>query len=442
MTVPSTPLGAVLWEEGMALAPQHFQQMVLRQEQYGAWLAATLSPYAWGIVSLELDQAVLPEGLVRVRELQALLPDGLPVQYRDGRDPPLEIEVRAFQETASRAPVTVHLTVPSGRSITGTGGELPRFDVIEASDVEDEAGGALPITLRRLRPRLGLDVTTAPRQRPPAKFVSLPFLRLAHDGRVFQQAPFAPPAMFVAERSPLWHKVQDVLRRAREKAHHFARQPSSRGLSADRSRMELEGLSVGLPPLEALLSSGRAHPFALYIELCRYLGLISALAHGEVPQAAPRYDHDDPLAAFDEVLAGVERALDRTQRAYFPVRFNAEGAKFTLLLDPAWTKGPMLVGLRAESGRPEAALRAWMDRALIATRDRSQELWNLRIRGAARRVVDAEADIGLSPPPGTLLFAIEPDSAYVTESEALEIWNADARADEARPLDIMLFVLG
>lgn len=442
MTAPPIPLGAVLWQEGMALAPQHFQQMVLRQEQYGAWLAATLSPYAWGVVNLQVDQAVLPEGLVRVRELQALLPDGLPVQYRDGRDPPLEITVRNFQETASRSPVTIHLTVPGGRSITETGGELPRFDVIETSDVEDEAGGALPIALQRLRPRLGLDVTTAPRQRPAAKFVSLPLMRLTHDGRVFQQASFAPPSMFVAERSLLWHEVQNVLRRAREKAHHFARQPSARGLSADRSRMELEGLSAGLPPLEALLSSGRAHPFVLYIELCRYLGLISALAHGEVPQAAPRYDHDDPMAAFGEVLAAVERGVERTQRAYLPVRFTAEGAKFTLLLDPAWTKGPMLIGLRAESGRPEAALRAWMDRALIATRDRSQELWNLRIRGAARRVVDAEADIGLSPPPGTLLFSIEPDNAYVSDAETLEIWNADTRADEARPLDIMLFVQG
>jgi type VI secretion system protein ImpJ len=440
MTAPAMPGGAVLWEEGMALAPQHFQQMVLRQDQLGAWLATTLSPYPWGVARLQLDQDVLPEGLVRVRDLEALLPDGLPVQHVDGRDPPLELEVREFQEAASRAPITIHLTVPGGRSITGAGGELPRFDVVEAPEVEDEAGGALPVALRRLRPRLGLDVTTAPRQRPPAKFVSLPLLRLSHDGRVFQQTPFVPPALFVADRSPLWRAVQDVLRRAREKAHHFARQPSARAMAADRGRLELEGLSAGLPALEALLSSGRAHPFTLYVELCRYFGLLSTLTHGEVPQAAPRYDHDDPMAAFDEVLAAVERALDRTQRAYLPVRFTQEGPKFTLPLDPAWTKGQMLIGLRAEQGRPDAALRAWMERALIATRDRSQELWNLRIRGATRNVLDAAADIGLATPPGTLVFAVQPDSAYVTEAETLEIWNADTRAEEARPVDIMLFV--
>jgi hypothetical protein len=122
------------------------------------------------------------------------------------------------------------------------------------------------------------------------------------------------------------------------------------------------------------------------------------------------------------------------------VRFAQEGPKFTLSLDPAWTKGQMLIGLRAEQGRPDAALRAWMERALIATRDRSQELWNLRIRGATRRVVDAATDIGVATPPGTLVFAVQPDSAYVTEAETLEIWNADTRAEEARPLDIMLFV--
>ena len=40
------------------------------------------------------------------------------------------------------------------------------------------------------------------------------------------------------------------------------------------------------------------------------------------------------------------------------------------------------------------------------------------------------------------LFAIEPDSAYITEGETLEIWNTDTRTDEARPADILLFVGG
>jgi type VI secretion system protein ImpJ len=419
--------------------------MVLRQEQLLAYQAAALSPYNWGISRLLLDQDVLPEGLVRVRDLEGVMPDGLVVHHLDGRDSALEVDMRPFQDQAGRGAITVHLTVPAGRSITGEGGELPRYDVQETPEVIDEAGGALPVTVRRLSPRLGLDVTTAPRQRPPSKFVSMPLARLSHDGRVFQQIEFAPPCLTVSDRSVLWRAVQDLCRRAREKAHHLARQPSARGvagLAARTDRLELEGIASGLPPLEALLASGRAHPFAVYVELCRYMGAMSALAGGEVPPAPPRYDHDDPLAAYGEVLAAIERTLERTRRTLTPVRFTLEGTKFALTLEPAWTRGRMLVGLLAGPGRPEAEASTWMDRALIATRDRGQELWQLRVRGAVRRAIDPTTETGLSPRAGMAVFTVEPDSAYITEGETLEIWNTDTRADDARPADIVLFVSG
>jgi type VI secretion system protein ImpJ len=234
-----------------------------------------------------------------------------------------------------------------------------------------------------------------------------------------------------------------LCRRAREKAHHLARQPAARGTAgpaARTDRLELEGIASGLPPLEALLSSGRAHPFAVYVELCRYMGGLSAFAGGEVPPAPPRYDHDDALAAYGEVLAAIERTLEQTRRTLTSVRFTLEGTKFTLLLEPAWSSGRMLVGLQARPGRPESEAATWMDRALIATRDRGQELWQLRVRGAVRRAIDPATEIGLAPRAGMAVFAVEPDSAYITEGETLEIWNTDTRADEARPADIVLFV--
>jgi type VI secretion system protein ImpJ len=443
MSYRGEPADAVLWEEGMPLAPQHLQQLVLRQEQLLAYQAGALAPFNWGVSRLQLDQDVLPEGLVRIRELEAVMPDSLVAHHVDGRDPALELDVRAFQDAAGRGPITVHLTVPAGRSITGAGGELARYDVRETPEVLDEAGGALPVAVRRLRPRLGLEVTDAPRQRPSAKYVAMPLLRLAHDGRVFQQLDYAPPSLQVADRSPLWRVVQDFCRRAREKAHHLARQPSARavaGLAPGLDRLELEGIAAGLPPLEALLASGRAHPFVLYVELCRYMGVLSTLTGGEVPPAPPRYDHDDSFAAFGEVLAAIERTLDRTRRTLTPVRFTAEGSKFTLALEPAWSRGRMRIGLISHPGRPPAEAAAWIDRTLIATRDRSQELWQLRVRGAIRRAIDPAGETGLPSQPGMVLYAIEPDSAYITEGETLEIWNTDTRTDEARPADIVLFV--
>jgi type VI secretion system protein ImpJ len=447
VTLPRLPPDAVLWEEGMALAPQHLQQMVLRADQLVAYQAALHAPFHWGVLHMALDMDVLPEGLLRVRELEAMMPDGLPLQHRDGGDRPLELDLRPFQDPAGRGAVTVHLAVAGGRAVAPAdggglpGGELPRYGAAESAEVVDEAGGALPVTMRRLRPLLNLEVTTAPRQRPPARFISMPLARITHDGRVFQLTSFVPPAPVVADRSPLWREVQDMLRRGRERAHHISRRASARDTSST-SRLEMEGLAAGLPALEALLASGRAHPFSLYVELCRYLGLLSALAVGEVPQAPPRYDHDDPLLAYAEVLAAIERVMQRTQRSYVPVPFVQEGEKFTLLLEPAWGARRLLVGLRGAPGQSEASLVGWMEYALIATSDRVQDLWNMRVRGAARRVVAPDAEIGLAIPAGMVVFLIEQDSAYITSGKTLEVSNVDARAAESRPSDILMFVQG
>ena len=148
------PVQPLLWHEGMMLAPQHFQQLVLRQEQLVHYHATAGQPFHWGVANVRIDVDVLPDGLVRVQELEAILPDGLVVRHLIDRDPALEVDVGALREAAGRAPVTIHVAVPAGRSVDGAGGELPRFDVVETPEVADEAGGAEPVDLRRLRPRL------------------------------------------------------------------------------------------------------------------------------------------------------------------------------------------------------------------------------------------------------------------------------------------------
>lgn len=435
------PVQPLLWHEGMMLAPQHFQQLVLRQEQLVHYHAAAGQPFHWGVANVRIDVDVLPDGLVRLQELEAILPDGLVVRHLIDRDPALEVDVGALREAAGRAPVTIHVAVPAGRSVDGAGGELPRYDVVETPDVADEAGGAEPVDLRRLRPRLSLEVTTAPRQRPPAKFVSMPLLRVGHDGKAFTAAEFVPPILFVGERSALARQVQELTRRAREKAHHLARQGGAGGGRPER-RFDLDGIAAGLPALEALLASGRAHPFTLYVELCRYAGLLSTLGVGQVPPVPPRYDHDDPMPAFAEVLATVTQTLDRLKKSLVAVRFTPEGDKFCLTLEPEWTQQRLVVGVRAPTGMSDADVAAWMNGALIATRDRSQDLWNLRVRGAPRRVVESDPELDLVAARGTVLFAVEPDSAFVTPAETLEIWNTETRGDQQRPTDVVLYVTG
>ena len=61
---------AVQWHEGMMLSPQHFQQSDLRHHQILSHQLMLSSYYHWGVYALKLDPIVLPDGLVRILELE------------------------------------------------------------------------------------------------------------------------------------------------------------------------------------------------------------------------------------------------------------------------------------------------------------------------------------------------------------------------------------
>jgi len=439
MSGPAHPAAALLFHEGMLLAPQHFQRLALRLEQLAVLHLAAVAPYHWGVTLLELDVNALPGGAVRVQALDALLPDGLAVQHRAERDPPLEIDLSAWRDAAARAPVTVHLVVPAGRAIAATDGAPARFEVIEQPEVIDEAGTGEPIALQVLRPRLGLDVTTGPRQRPPSKYVGLPLMRCGFDGHAWTRAAFVPPLLAVAERDPLARLVQDVTRRARERALSLARQGAG-AAGGGAARAGLEGLAAGLPALEATLASGTAHPFTLFVEFCRYAGTLAVLAAGQVPPVPPRYDHDDVLPLFTEVAASVNQVLDRMGRSLVAHRFLDQGDRFSLQLDPAWAKGSLVLALVGPPATAESALAHWMEGALIASRDRSAALWDLRVRGAARAPLETLDDLDVALPRGAVLFTVDPDIAFITPGEMLEIWPTQGRS--AGPTEILLYARG
>jgi type VI secretion system protein ImpJ len=390
-----------------------------------------------------IDRVALVSGIVRVLELEAILPDGLIVHHVADRDPPLEVDITEHADSALRTPVTVHLAVPAGRAVAGTSNELARYNAIEGAPTSDDAGGAEEIIIQRLQPRLSLVVTTAPGQRVPAKLVAMPIARVSYENEAFALANYVPPTLSVVEQSTLGRLVADVSRRAREKALYLAGKAAAAQANGQpvlaETRAEIQGLASGLPALEALLT-GQAHPFVLYVELARYAGLVSTFASATVPPVLPRYDHDNPLPAFSEIRDVVARTLARVKQSYAPVLFNADGQKFTLAMEPGWVTSRMLIGVRGPVGMSDAEIAAWVEGCLIASRDKSQQLWDMRVSGAERRPLENTADLDFVPPRGTVMFAIDGDPAAITPNEVLEIWNADARPGRLRPTEIVLYV--
>ncbi len=96
VTTKSLIAPQIQWHEGMLLSPHHFQQSDLRHHQVLIHHMSLVSEFHWGIRSFKLDPIVLPDGLIRITELEAIMPDGLIISYNIAQAdiPPLEFDLK------------------------------------------------------------------------------------------------------------------------------------------------------------------------------------------------------------------------------------------------------------------------------------------------------------------------------------------------------------
>jgi len=435
---------AVQWHDGMMLAPQHLQQQALRHDAALGYHLHWGSPYHWGVTHLLIDTIAVVSGTFRILELDAVMPDGLIVRHRGNSGSELTLDLKPLGDAASRSGVVIHLGVAAlkaGNAVTP--GDLPRHRSVEGPPVADATTGEGEVRIPRLQPNLVLLHTAGPNQKTPAKYVTIPLAEVELVNDAFGLTSFLAPALRVPEESPLGRLCADLVRRIREKAAYLLERiggaSDGRSTAARDIAGEIQGLVAGLPPLEALLGSGVAHPFSVYVALTTVVGHMAAAASA-LPPTFSRYDHDNAHAAFSELRDYLTRTLQMARNTITAIPFVQESDKFHTTIQPAWLDKKLVVGVRPSVSMTEADVIAWMRDSLIASRSRVETLWEMRVMGASRRPIEEAAESGLLRSRGTLLFEIDNDSRFIVPGEPLEIWNADLRGARRRPLDIVLYV--
>jgi type VI secretion system protein ImpJ len=436
---------AIQWHEGMLLAPQHFQQLVLRQDALLAYHAALLAPFHWGVRRLRIDAVRLGEGRLRVTELEAVMPDGLIAVHgasagSAGGVGDLEIDLTAYADAMKSGPVTVHLAVPAIRAgLSPVKGELPRFESVAGEPIADETTGEGDLRVPRLRPRLSLLVA----DNPPQKYVSFPLAKVSYSNETFAATEFLPPTLAVALASPLGELCAGIARRLREKALFLsdrARSPSvaSRPPQLLETRATIHSLVAALPQLEAVLNTGVAHPFPLYLALTWLVGHLAAVGRGLVPPVLDPYDHDDPYASFSRARDFIFRVVDEgILESFTAFPFYLEKGVFNLSFDEEWRARRLVLGVRGQPDTSDAEVAAWVQQCLIGSKGRMPGLRDRRILGAKRERVEGDGD--LVPATGVVLFGLEADPEIVEPNQLLQMWNAGDRG-EPRASEVVLYV--
>lgn len=432
---------AIQWHEGMLLAPQHFQQSALRQEELLGYHALLLAPYHWGIRKLKFDPDLLISGLFRVVELEAVMPDGLVVAYPYEDDTVLDCDLNPYLETMKSRPLTIFLAIPARKlSTPAMKGDLPRYGSVEGRAVYDENSFDNELVIPRLRPKLHLLVDEA----PPQKYVYFPLAGIILANETISSTRFIPPTLQISTDSALGEMCQTIAVLIRQKAIYLSEKMLSPSLARKGpmlfdSRLMIHSLVAGLPQFEALLNSNAAHPFALYLSLCSIAGQIAALGGGYIPPVLPAYNHNDLQQSFQQIKQYITRMIEEgILISHTPIPFDFEEGTFSLSLESKWLTRNLVIGAKTRPGMTEEEMVHWLEKALIGSRSSIENLKGKRVLGAQRKQIDAEDE--LMPTRGACLFSIAVDPEIIKEHERLEIQNLSDPSGQKGPGEIVLYL--
>lgn len=307
-----------LWNEGVLLSPQQFQQQSAWESFRSAGGALLASPFPWGTENVELDEGLLSSGLIQVRQLRLWLADGTLIDTLNSDLPP---EPRDVGTIAGQDVVTVLLALPlmqpaiSNVTRADVAAERPlryREEWVTVADAFGPEAESMAVARHNLTLRLGHESNDA--------WSSCPIARLIRDGQGgWRQDPefIAPLALFSAssllrERLVLLNRQ---LRSRRQRLMSMRRESNERLADFAVADVSLFWLLNALNSHARVLTEYERfparHPEQVWAELARLAGSMLTFSLDHDLDAIPGYDHAEPARTFPplfDLIAGLLEA--------------------------------------------------------------------------------------------------------------------------------------
>ena len=299
--------GAIVWSEGMFIAPQHFQHFDISLQRYVNEVAQLpLDAGDFGVSELELNTDVLDVGKFAVRHAAGILPDRL--FFRLAKEVVMDIPDGLVDEV-------VHLAVPlaiTGAAQFGEDGDTARMIKTrrELRDINDPENEPVETELAEVGVSLKLGSSDL------SGFATIPVARILEktsEGRVVLDRSFMPRAIDLRASKILAERLEKTISLARLRAENAAsRVTSETGVRSDASllseRLELQVLNRWLLILQNAKHSGRISPRALYEGFATLSVELDAILGRATPESM-LYDPEKMEDCFDAVLTDLHRKL-------------------------------------------------------------------------------------------------------------------------------------
>lgn len=402
-----------LWEEGMFLTPQHFQQWDRYHEALLCQRLKSIRPLDWGLTALALDEDALLNGTLTLTRCAGTMRDGT---YFDApvRDPlPASRSFLEFFNPQAKV-LGVHLGIPILRSgglvcrplIEGDGVPTPGTRKTVTVDDETRVGSEREIATVVHNLRVLFEGES---------FDDFESMKIAEIGMTptggYAPIPnYVPPCQYTSV-SPF---VEHLLRQASEilisKSEELAGQQRKTGGMAEAARFWLlHTANSHLPRVVHYYHQDRVHPETVFLELSQLAAELCTFAGSERARDLPVYVHDDLGTTFSQLAERLRYLLDTvipTKCVEIALEAKGESLFTGRVDDPALLEQAQFY-LSVGADAPEDTLLSQIAaKARVSSRDKMQELIASALRGIRlKHVPSPPAEIPVEP--GHVYFQIE-----------------------------------
>lgn len=324
------------WHDGLFVLQHHLQffQRSFNAKVHGVRQLGMTHP--WGVVSMEIDEDALDEGLVAIRSLSALMPSGLLVNVPDSA----VLEPLRVADAIRTAPngVRVLLAVTNWTPNSANMGDVDKGEPetygrwqVGKVEIRDENDGTDPeeVLIRKTNAKLVLEGSI------PAGAEVLPLFRFTSDHgtakfSIAVDTNYVGPCIQCGASPQLMSLIKELSARlSAARVEHLA-YLSRGGYDPDRLvgqkvewMLRTQAISSILPRLSDEHWMANSTPFDLYHDLRFLLGQLSPLRPDRDLFDIPEYNHSDPLPVLAELSLRIRNLVfDAGLGSYLAVEFQ------------------------------------------------------------------------------------------------------------------------
>jgi len=322
----------VVWEEGLFIKPQHFQQSIRNLEYQINQRVRTSRHHAYGFSQLAINQEDLGFGKITLSSATGVFADGSVVDIPKETQAPatLTIEDGESQQIVYLAvPLDADNIVTVTDKVGDDSGARYLQSSAEVKDVSDQSGDFTLIKTGKLRTKLMLH------KEDRSSFICLAICKIrekSSDGTIMLDESFIPPVCD-ARASPILTKyLSEIHNRLQKRCEAIAEsmgQPGQGGVPEVSDFLMLQVMNRYNAWLGYVTRVRAPHPEDIFSMLVQAVGELSTFSDKRLCPDIVAYNHDFPSEGFKSLLVYLNQLLS-TERSTGVVPLDIQTGRFGL----------------------------------------------------------------------------------------------------------------